>query len=119
MLIPCVSNSECALWYNSVESNNALLGIHPTLRQVPPNRSYFSIIAVFKPNCAQRIAATYPPGPEPIMVTSYLLMILIFNIITNYILCFCWRSSKIDWWQLLLAIIYTFHILFVFTNIIL
>jgi hypothetical protein len=32
---------------------------------------YFSIIAVFIPNCAQRMAATYPPGPEPITATSY------------------------------------------------
>jgi hypothetical protein len=23
-----------------------------------------------KPSCAQRIADTYPPGPEPIMTTS-------------------------------------------------
>ena len=46
--------------------------MHPTFKQVPPNFGYFSIIAVFNPNCAQRIAATYPPGPEPITVTSYL-----------------------------------------------
>ena len=48
----------------------ALEGIHPTLRQVPPRVEYFSIMAVLKPSCAQRIADTYPPGPEPIMTTS-------------------------------------------------
>jgi hypothetical protein len=49
--------------------------MHPTLRQVPPNVLYFSIKAVFIPNWAQRIAATYPPGPEPIMATSKTLII--------------------------------------------
>ena len=38
--------------------------------EIPPRVEYFSIIAVLKPNWAQRIAETYPPGPEPIMVTS-------------------------------------------------
>jgi hypothetical protein len=47
------------------EANNDFEGIHPTLRQVPPRTGYFSIIAVLKPSCAQRIADTYPPGPEP------------------------------------------------------
>ncbi|GAA4811604.1 hypothetical protein GCM10023330_18620 [Litoribaculum gwangyangense] len=28
-------------------------------------------MAVFMPNWAQRMAATYPPGPEPITATSY------------------------------------------------
>ena len=44
--------------------------MHPTFRQVPPSVAYFSIMAVFIPNWAQRIAATYPPGPEPMMTTS-------------------------------------------------
>ena len=44
--------------------------MHPTLRQVPPSVEYFSMIAVLKPNWAQRIAETYPPGPEPMMTTS-------------------------------------------------
>jgi hypothetical protein len=34
------------------------------IKQVPPRVEYFSI-AVLRPSCAQRIAATYPPGPEP------------------------------------------------------
>ena len=54
----------------AVVCNKALDGIQPTFRHVPPSVAYFSIIAVLNPNCAQRIAATYPPGPEPIMVTS-------------------------------------------------
>jgi len=40
------------------------------LRQRPPTRS-FSITAVFIPSCAARIAATYPPGPEPMTMQSY------------------------------------------------
>jgi hypothetical protein len=51
--------------------------MQPTFKQVPPKVLYFSIMAVFIPNCAQRIAATYPPGPEPITATSYLLITLI------------------------------------------
>src|SRR5437763_14502343 len=35
-----------------------------------PPRYDFSTIAVLKPSCAARIAVTYPPGPEPIMITS-------------------------------------------------
>jgi hypothetical protein len=31
----------------------------------------FSITAVFIPSWAARIAATYPPGPEPITMQSY------------------------------------------------
>ena len=53
--------------------------MHPTFKHVPPSVEYFSIIAVFMPNCAQRIAATYPPGPEPIMATSYEFIKIIFN----------------------------------------
>src|ERR1019366_6352817 len=45
--------------------------MHPTCRQVPPNLSSFSIIAVFRPNWPERIAATYPPGPLPITTKSY------------------------------------------------
>jgi hypothetical protein len=37
--------------------NNALDGIHPTFRQTPP-QYLDSTTAVFKPNCAARIAAT-------------------------------------------------------------
>src|SRR5689334_5982121 len=43
--------------------------MQPTLRQVPPRYSR-STQAVFMPNCAARIAATYPPGPAPITTRS-------------------------------------------------
>ncbi len=69
--IPCSLKCSLALMKCSDESSNALEGIQPTFRQVPPRVLYFSIIAVLKPSCAQRIAATYPPGPEPITVTLY------------------------------------------------
>src|SRR5690348_13027559 len=44
--------------------------MHPQLRQMPPSSSR-STIAVFSPSCAERIAATYPPGPDPRTMTSY------------------------------------------------
>jgi hypothetical protein len=31
-----------------------------------------------KPSCAQRIADTYPPGPEPIMTTSNEFIVYLF-----------------------------------------
>jgi len=46
--------------------------MQPTFKHVPPKVLYRSINAVFNPNCAQRIAATYPPGPEPITVKKLL-----------------------------------------------
>src|SRR5476651_2256525 len=50
--------------------------MQPTLRQVPPRASspfaFFqpSMHAVFRPSCAARTAAMYPPGPEPMTTTS-------------------------------------------------
>jgi len=47
----------------------AFEGIQPQLRQIPPSLSR-SMMATFKPSCAALIAATYPPGPEPMTVRS-------------------------------------------------
>ena len=44
--------------------------MQPRCRQVPPSRLSFSTMAVFSPSCPARIAATYPPGPEPMITTS-------------------------------------------------
>jgi hypothetical protein len=56
-------------WANSAFFSSALLGMQPTLRHTPPQ--YFSsTTAVFRPSWAQRIAATYPPGPAPRTTTS-------------------------------------------------
>lgn len=44
--------------------------MHPTLRQVPPKVSSFSMQIVFIPKCAALIDATYPPGPPPITTRS-------------------------------------------------
>src|SRR5688500_18979345 len=44
--------------------------MHPTLRQVPPSVSRLSTQAVFSPSCAPRIAATLPPCPKPLTITS-------------------------------------------------
>ena len=41
-------------------------GMQPQIRQVPPSAFCFSTTATFRPSCAARIAATYPPVPAPI-----------------------------------------------------
>src|SRR5262249_46535824 len=45
--------------------------MQPTCRQVPPRYGSFSTTIVFNPNSPARMAATYPPGPLPIIATSY------------------------------------------------
>src|SRR5215467_4816089 len=45
--------------------------MQPTCRQVPPRNGSFSTTMVFNPSSPARIAATYPPGPLPIIATSY------------------------------------------------
>ena len=47
----------------------AFEGMQPTLRHTPPSFS-FSTQMTFRPFCAARIAATYPPGPAPMTTTS-------------------------------------------------
>src|SRR2546423_13278820 len=46
--------------------------MQPMFRQVPPSSLSFSTSAVLRPSWAARIAATYPPGPEPMMMRSNL-----------------------------------------------
>ena len=48
----------------------ALVGMHPTRRHVPPSSGSCSTQTVFAPSCAARIAAVYPPGPPPRTTTS-------------------------------------------------
>jgi hypothetical protein len=45
---------------------DALQGMQPMLRQVPPSAFIFSMTATFIPSCAARIAL----GPEPMMTRS-------------------------------------------------
>src|SRR5262245_40147605 len=52
-------------------SRSALVGIHPQIRHVPPSALCFSTTATVFPNCAARMAATYPPVPAPITTMSY------------------------------------------------
>ena len=64
-----------AAWFEistnfSDEFNNALEGMHPMFKQVPPSDGSFSIQATFIPSWAALIAATYPPGPAPITIKS-------------------------------------------------
>ena len=62
---PCrASSSRSAVW------SRALVGMQPRSVQTPPSRGSFSTIRTDMPSCAARIAATYPPGPEPMIATS-------------------------------------------------
>src|SRR5262249_23142927 len=45
--------------------------MQPQLRQMPPRYSR-STIAVLNPSCEARMAVTYPPGPDPMMMMSKL-----------------------------------------------
>src|SRR5262252_1475151 len=45
--------------------------MQPTCRHVPPRYGSFSTTIVFNPSSPARMAATYPPGPLPIIATSY------------------------------------------------
>ena len=47
----------------------ALVGIHPTFRQVPP-KYFSSTMQVLFPIWAALMAVSYPPGPAPMTVTS-------------------------------------------------
>src|SRR6476661_1773729 len=49
--------------------------MQPTFRHVPPNSLHFSTRAVFNPSWPERMAATYPPGPEPMITTSNFSMV--------------------------------------------
>src|SRR5215470_16649324 len=68
--MPCWEKSSLALQKSSLDSKRALLGMQPMRRHVPPRSCSFSTQATFRPNCAARIAATYPPGPAPMMTRS-------------------------------------------------
>src|SRR5215471_9407146 len=68
--MPCWGKSSLALQKSSLDSKRALLGMQPMRRHVPPRSCSFSTQATFRPNCAARMAATYPPGPAPMMTRS-------------------------------------------------
>src|SRR3989338_5457813 len=51
-------------------ATRTFVGMQPLFKQVPPRLS-FSMRTVFSPACAARMAAIYPPGPAPIIATSY------------------------------------------------
>src|SRR5262245_50673399 len=61
----------CTIFIACACSRSALVGMQPQSRQVPPSAFCFSTTATFRPSCAARIAATYPPVPAPITTTSY------------------------------------------------
>src|SRR5579862_8268780 len=58
-------NSKC-----SELVSRAFDGMHPTFTHVPPSVWSRSTQTVSRPSCAARRAATYPPGPPPMMTTS-------------------------------------------------
>src|SRR6266542_3290076 len=48
--------------------------MQPRRVQTPPRRESFSTMSTESPSWAARTAATYPPGPEPMMQRSYVLL---------------------------------------------
>src|SRR6266849_8588481 len=72
---PLTSNPSSAAFlkwsYTSAWCSSTLVGIQPTCRQVPPRKGSFSTTMVLRPSSPARMAATYPPGPLPIIATSY------------------------------------------------
>src|SRR5688500_13632283 len=64
------SFAACAIFSACACSSNALVGMQPQIKQVPPSAFCFSTTATLRPSCAARIAATYPPVPAPITTTS-------------------------------------------------
>ena len=69
-LMPCSAAWCRAKASCSEEWSSALLGMQPTLRQVPPRVGRFSTSATLRPSCAARNAQTYPPGPAPMTMRS-------------------------------------------------
>src|SRR5688572_14503606 len=62
------------------------------------------MIAVFMPNCAARIAATYPPGPEPITIRSYIMSVDHFGVaLAPEACCLCFGFCFYFSWGLLVA----------------
>ncbi len=62
--------------------SKALVGIQPQFRHIPPS-SAFSTNATFIPSWAARIAATYPPGPDPMTIKSKLSMVIPYYFFSN------------------------------------
>ena len=58
VLMPWWANSWFATSKWCDDCNSAFDGMQPTLRHVPPKVPYFSTMAVFRPSCAARMAAT-------------------------------------------------------------
>src|SRR5690349_21600088 len=67
--MPNLSFSCWRMCDSSALRSSALDGMHPTLRQTPP-QYLDSTTAALRPSCEARIAATYPPGPAPRTTTS-------------------------------------------------
>ena len=67
---PSFGNDSRAVCRNCAVCTQALVGMQPIRRQVPPSSGSFSMQITFAPSCAARIAAVYPPGPPPRTATS-------------------------------------------------
>ena len=67
---PSFANVSFASWKACALCTQALVGMQPTRRQVPPRASASSMHATCAPSWAARMAAVYPAGPPPRMATS-------------------------------------------------
>src|SRR6185436_19343351 len=71
---PTVMPKSFAFWIfcqMSAFSSSALVGMQPRCRHVPPRNGSRSTTPTLSPSCPARMPATYPPGPLPMMTTSY------------------------------------------------
>ena len=64
------SSARLTVSRTSADRSNALVGMHPLSKQVPPSLPSRSTRATRLPSSADRKAHEYPPVPEPITTTS-------------------------------------------------
>ena len=67
---PSFANVSFASWKACALCTQALVGMQPTRRHVPPRASASSMHATCAPSWAARMAAVYPAGPPPRTATS-------------------------------------------------
>ena len=69
-LTPSCANVSLASFNACAVCTQVLVGMQPTVMQVPPTRAC-SIMTTCAPSWAARMAAGYPPGPPPRTTTSH------------------------------------------------
>ena len=87
---PSFANVSRASWIACAVCTQALVGMQPTRRHVPPSAGSCSMHATVPPSWAARIAAVYPAGPPPRTVTSTFIRYQSLSVVG-----LCWRCASI------------------------